>query len=134
VKKLLENEPYLDDDNQTHFSCDAMISGQGWQRGLDMFSPTLRQHLGIPFAKDIEPTSSATKWAQLEADADKTVLSRFHILCNPPSHTLLPENRTSYRLYRGIAPLDDPTILFLNHVTVSNKLFGAEAQAMWAVA
>ena len=85
-----------------------MISGQGWQRGLDMFSPTLRQHLGIPFAKDIEPTSSATKWAQLEADADKTVLSRFHILCNPPSHTLLPENRTSYRLYRGIAPLDRP--------------------------
>jgi hypothetical protein len=70
----------------------------------------------------------------LEADADKTVLSRFHILRNPPSHTFLPENRTPYCLDCGIALLDDPTILFLNHVTVPNKLFGAEAQAMWAVA
>ena len=33
-----------------------------------------------------------------------------------------------------MVPVNDDSILFLNHITTSNKLLAAEAQAMWAVA
>ena len=136
VKSIVKNEVYLDDEDNTHFQCDAILCGTGWQRGLHMFSNDLKMQLGLPYAKELDSKSPETahKWEELVADADKTICNRFHILRNPPPHPHVEEDRTPYRLYRTIAPLHDDSIVFINHVTVGNKLFGAEAQAMWAVA
>jgi dimethylaniline monooxygenase (N-oxide forming) len=136
VKKLIRSEIYLDDQDGTHFPCDAVLCGTGWQRGLDMFSDELKMALGLPYPKELDRPSSRTddKWGNLVAAADKIVYNRFHILRKPPLHPHLEETRSPYRLYRGMAPLNDDTILFMNHVVVANKLFGAEGQAMWAVA
>jgi dimethylaniline monooxygenase (N-oxide forming) len=136
VKKLLKNELYLDNDDGTHYPCDAILCGTGWHRGLDMFSDDLKIQLGLPYPKslDAEPLEGSSKWAELIASADKAIINRFHILRNPPPHPHIESQSTPYRLYRGMAPLHDDSILFLNHIIVANKLFGAEAQAMWAVA
>lgn len=134
VKKVIKNEIYLDDDGGTHFPCDAILCGTGWQRGLDMFSDDLKIELGLPYPKELESPESIMKWEGLVADADKGVCDQFHLLKDPPRHPYIEEHQTPYRLYRGMAPLHDASILFMNHVVVANKLFGAEAQAMWAVA
>jgi dimethylaniline monooxygenase (N-oxide forming) len=98
-----------------------------------MFSDELKIQLGLPYPKNLHSDMSE-KWAELVADADKTITNRFHILRRPPPHTYIESPSTPYHLYRGMAPLQDDTILFMNHVVVANKLLGAEAQAMWAVA
>jgi hypothetical protein len=67
-------------------------------------------------------------------DADATILKKYTILTQPPRHPHKQQDCTPYKLYRGMAPLNDDSILFLNHINIANKLFGAEAQAMWAVA
>jgi dimethylaniline monooxygenase (N-oxide forming) len=132
VKALLDNELYLDDG--THFPCDAVLCGTGWKRGLDIFSRNLLIHLGLPYPKEHESQETAAKWEKLVKEADGKVLAKYLILRNPPPHSHVYETRTPYRLYRGMAPLHDDTVLFMNHIAVANKLFGAEAQAMWAVA
>jgi dimethylaniline monooxygenase (N-oxide forming) len=136
VKRLQGNELYLDDEVGTHFPCDAILCGTGWQRGLDIFSDELKVQLGLPYPKELDSISSkeTAKWEQLVADADKNIYNRFHILRSPPPHPHIEESRTPYKLYHGIAPLHDNTILFMNHVVLSNKLLCAEVQAMWAVA
>lgn len=136
IKTLRGNELYLDDEDGTHFSCDAILCGTGWQRGLHIFSDELKMQLGLPYSKELVSILSkeSAKWEELIVDADKIVCDRFHILRDPPPHTHIEESRTPYKLYRGIAPLHDDSILFMNHVVMSNKLLCAEIQAMWAVA
>lgn len=134
VKKLGEKEIYLDDDNASHFPCDAVLCGTGYQRGLDIFSTELLIRLGLPHPKDLEPRETAAKWEKLVFEADERVLRKFVILRNPPHHPHKLESKTPYRLYRGMAPISDDSIVFINHINIANKLFGAEAQAMWAVA
>jgi hypothetical protein len=132
----MKNEIYLDDEDITHFPCDAILCGTGWHRGLDMFSDKLKAKLGLPYPRELNLKSleSEAKWETLVADADKAMLHRFPILRHPPPHTHIESTQTPYNLYRGMAPLHDNSILFMNHITLGNKLFGAEAQAMWAVA
>jgi hypothetical protein len=92
--------------------------------------------LGLPYPKDQEPQETRAKWEKLELEADEVVLKRFPILKDPPPHYHKPETRTPYRLWRGMVPLSPElsNIVFMNHISIANKLFGAEAQAMWAVA
>ncbi|KAF2708716.1 flavin-binding monooxygenase-like protein-like protein [Pleomassaria siparia CBS 279.74] len=134
VSKLQENKLFLGENAETCLPCDCVLFGTGWERGLDVFDNDLRMQLGIPYPKSLEPHETTSKWKSLVQDADKSMLDKYIILGSPPPHSQLPESRTPYRLYRGMAPLKDDSILFMNHVTVSNKLFGAEVQAMWAVA
>ncbi|KAF7535306.1 hypothetical protein G7054_g5505 [Neopestalotiopsis clavispora] len=134
VKLLSGNELYLDDEDGTHFPCDAILCGTGWRHGLDMFDNDTLKALGLPFPKDIEPQEQTTKWEKLEGEADEVVLRRFVMLRNPPKHYHKYEDRTPYRLYHTIAPVHDGSILFLNHIVAGAKLFAAEAQAIWAVA
>jgi dimethylaniline monooxygenase (N-oxide forming) len=136
VKRLNKRELYLNDDEGTHFQCDAILCGTGWQSSLHMFSDDLKMHLGLPYSKNLEAETpeAAHTWEELVADADKTVCRRFHILRKSPPHVHIEEQRTPYRLYRTISPLSDDSIVFMNHATFGNKLLAAEAQAMWAVA
>jgi len=134
VRLLSGNELYLDDENDTHFRCDAILCGTGWKRGLEMFDNNTLRELGLPYPNDVEPPEETAKWEKLVGDADEKVLKRFVMLRTPPKHYHRPEHRTPYRLYHTIAPLHDDSILFMNHIVAGAKLFAAEAQAIWAVA
>jgi dimethylaniline monooxygenase (N-oxide forming) len=134
VKSLHRTEVYLDDDADTHFPCDALLCGTGYERDFSHFTIKQRKDLGLPYPKSLEDPVTNKKWEDLVHTADKQILSRFMILRDPPPHTHLGESRTPYRLYNGIASLTDPSIVFLNHVTFANKTAGAEIQAMWATA
>ncbi|KAH7087175.1 flavin-binding monooxygenase-like protein-like protein [Paraphoma chrysanthemicola] len=136
VKRLMNDGIYLDDEDGTHFPCDAILCGTGWHRGLDMFSDKLKAELGLPYPRELTLKSpeSEAKWKSLVADADKAMLKRFPILRHPPPQTHIESAQTPYNLYCGMVPLHDNSILFMGHITLGNKLFGAEAQAMWAVA
>ncbi|KAI0165094.1 flavin-binding monooxygenase-like protein-like protein [Hypoxylon sp. FL1284] len=133
VKLLDGNELYLDDESGTHFPCDAVLCGTGWEIGLDMFDNRTLMELGLPYPKEIELREETAKWEKLEGDVDKQILKRFGMLRNPPKHYHKYETRTPYRLYHTMAPVHDDSILFLNHVVIGAKLFAAEAQAIWAV-
>ncbi|XXG94240.1 hypothetical protein Hte_000494 [Hypoxylon texense] len=134
VRLLSGNEPYLDDENGTHFPCDAILCGTGWKGGLDMFKDRTLMELGLPYPKDIEPQEETAKWEKLVGRADEQILRRFVMLRNPPKHCHKYETRTPYRLHHTMAPVHDDSILFMNHVVAGAKLFAAEAQAIWAVA
>lgn len=99
-----------------------------------MFDNSTLMALGLPYPKDIEPQEENAKWQKLVAEADEQVLRRFVLLRNLPKHYHKYESRTPYRLYHTMAPINDDSILFMNHVVAGAKLFAAEAQAIWAVA
>ncbi|KAK8037662.1 dimethylaniline monooxygenase [Apiospora marii] len=133
VKFLNGRELYLDDDEGTHFPCDAVLLGTGYKRvALDMFDESTRMELGLPYPKSSEPAQQTAKWQKLVGEADEEVLRRFIMLRHPPDHYHIHETRTPYRLYHTMAPLHDDSILFLNHLVAGAKLFAAEAQAIWA--
>jgi dimethylaniline monooxygenase (N-oxide forming) len=134
IRALTATEVYLDDDETTHFPCDAILCGTGWTGGFYMFDDELRKELGLPYSKDLEDQDSIDHWEKLVAEADEEMLKRFIMLRNPPEHHHIYEQRTPYRLYHVMAPLRDDSILFLNHVVAGAKMFAAEAQAIWAVA
>lgn len=134
VKLLSGNELYLNDEDGTHFPCDAILCGTGWRDGLDMFDHDTLRALGLPFPKTIETQEETAKWEKLVGDADELVLRRFVMLRNPPKHYHKYDDRTPYRLYHTMAPVHDDSILFMNHIVAGAKLFAAEAQAIWAVA
>jgi hypothetical protein len=135
LKMLNDKELYLEDEDGTHFPCDAVLCGTGWKRQVDLFRPEEKAlDLGLPYPKEIEPREIEGYWEKLVMEADERILKKFVILRQPPTHPQKRQSNTPYRLYRGMAPLNDNSILFLNHVSVANKLFAAEAQAMWAAA
>ncbi|CZR63620.1 related to dimethylaniline monooxygenase [Phialocephala subalpina] len=118
----------------TQIPCDALLCGTGWKPGLEFFSPSLLVSLDLPHSPADEPSSTTEKWEKLTSEADKKICQRFPLLAKPPSHFHRKLDTTPYRLYNCMAPLHDDSIIFLNHITAGNKLFAAEAQAMWAVA
>jgi len=132
VKMLSEKTIYLNDGD--HFPCDAVLLATGWKPGVEVFNADLLVRLGLPHRKEIEPHDSKVKWEKLMLQADDKICKRFLLLANPPKHPHKYIETTPYRLYNGIAPLTDDSILFMNHITAGNKISAAEAQAMWAVA
>lgn len=123
---------YLGDG--THFPCDAVLCGTGWRPGIEVFHTDLLVKLGLPYRKEDEPYEIRAKWEKLTLEADRKVTKKFLLLANPPAYPHKHVQTTPYRLYNNIAPLNDNSIIFMNHVTAGNKLFAAEAQAIWAVA
>ncbi|KAK8091771.1 hypothetical protein PG997_002132 [Apiospora hydei] len=127
VKLLGGRELYLDDDDGTHFPCDAVLLGTGWKDGLEMFDERVRMELGLPFPKAMEKPEETAKWYKLVSEADEEILRRFVMLRHPPKHYHRYETRTPYRLYHTMAPLHDDSILFMNHIVAGAKLFAAVA-------
>ncbi|CAO2649178.1 Nn.00g101270.m01.CDS01 [Neocucurbitaria sp. VM-36] len=124
---------HLSDD--TSISCDALLLGTGWTTSLTFLSEELKAELGVPHDPSFSSPEQTEKWTSLEKKADKEVVERFPLLANPPKHTLKKPRTTPYRLYRGIAPLNDPSrsIVFVNFYLSGNMIMNAEAQAIWAV-
>ncbi|KAH6716659.1 flavin-binding monooxygenase-like protein-like protein [Leptodontidium sp. MPI-SDFR-AT-0119] len=132
VKTLGRNTITLEDG--TTFPCDAILCGTGFQPALQIFNPDLLVHLDLPHKKEDEPPEMTEKWNRLLSEADEKVTKKFLILAKPPPHFHKRLSITPYRLYNCMAPLSDDSILIMNHITAGNKIFAAEAQAMWAVA
>lgn len=115
---------------------DALLCGTGWSPSLDFFDEDLLAELDLPH----NPTSLSAKkpdaetWTQLEGEADRTVLAHFPQLAHPPPHYKKPVERTPYRLYNGMAPLNSDSIVFVGHVLVGSYFRAAECQAVWATA
>lgn len=115
---------------------DVIFCGTGWNpNDFSFFDTDMLVRLGLPHSlKDVPSSKEAERWAQLEKQADKEVLDKFPILANPPHHFCEPTRTTAYRLYNGIAPLNDDSIAFVGYTLYSNHFRGAECQAVWAIA
>ncbi|KAL2353264.1 putative dimethylaniline monooxygenase [Cryomyces antarcticus] len=100
----------------------------------DFFSLHESARLGLPVSVEHEDTETSQNWKQLEQLTRSSVLKRFPRLANPPSHFQHPASSTPYRLYKAIAPLDDPSVVILGHIQVGNNFAAAEVQALWATA
>ncbi|OAG06210.1 flavin-binding monooxygenase-like protein-like protein [Paraphaeosphaeria sporulosa] len=115
-------------------ACDAIICGTGWIPSLRFFDNEQLLQLGLPMPLEDEPSEVADRWESLLQDGDRHICSRFPLLANPPKHSHRGVSTTTYRLYHGMAPINDDSILFMNHLNTGNKMLAAEVQAMWAVA
>ncbi len=115
-------------------AADVLVCATGWDSSLTFLSPQESARLGLPVLREQEEPEEALKWLRLESAACDEILRRFPSLADPPVHFARQMTTTPYRLYKGIAPLDDRTIVFLGHIQVGNNFMAAECQALWATA
>jgi len=123
------NAIILDDD--TEVPTDALLCGTGWRSNYPFFSQDMVQSLGLPYpllVNEIDP------WTDLLRIADSRVISNFPQLANPPPYVKPDILTTTSKLYKGMVPLEDRTIVCLGYVDISNSFRAAEAQAIWATA
>lgn len=113
---------------------DAILCGTGWTPSIQFFDEEEKVRLGLPHDPEAGSSSTREKWEKLDAAADKTTTTTYPLLSDPPPFRPKITRTTPYRLYQGMLPLHDPTIIMMNHIVTSNKLLAAEVQAMWAVA
>ena len=113
--------------NGDEVTCDVVLYGTGF---LDFFEKDLLVKLDLPHKFDDDPIEDVAKWSRLEKNADKKVVWDFPMLANPPEHYHKPIETTPYRLYNGIPPLHDDSIVFLDFVTVGNLFKSVECQAV----
>jgi len=112
----------------------VLLCGTGWHPSLDFFDKDLLVKLDLPHDSKDEHDGYRERWADLEKEADLKVIQKFPLLADPPPHPHKPRATTPYRLYNGIAPLADDSIVFIGHVLVGNYFSVAEAQAIWITA
>ena len=115
-------------------STDVLLCGTGFTPSVSFFDQGLLRELGLPYLFEGEQGEDAKMWSRLEKEADQRVLDRFPELANPPAYYEKPTKTAPYRLYNGIAPLHDNSIVFIGHVLVSEYFRAAECQAIWATA
>lgn len=114
---------------------DVLLCGTGWDAAsFDFFEPDHLVQLGLPHLHKDEPPKESELWAHLEQQADLEILRQFPMLANPPEHNHRPSPTTPYRLYNGIGPLNDDSIVFIGYSLVTNYFQGVECQAIWATA
>jgi dimethylaniline monooxygenase (N-oxide forming) len=113
---------------------DAILCGTGWSPSIQFFDEEELVRLGLPHDPNAGSFSTSEKWSKLDAEADNIITTTFPLLADPPPHTHRYSSTTPYRLYYGMLPIADDSILMMNHIQSGNKMLVAEAQAMWAVA
>ena len=116
---------------------DTLFCGTGWKTNYPFLPPSLTIQLGLPHPTDDDTVQDRELWTALLDEADKRVIAEFPYLRNPPQHVQPSESTkatTTARLYNAIAPLTDPSIVFLGRAHLSNSFRMAEAQAIWATA
>ena len=119
-------------DDGTELAADAILCGTGWKSSYPFFDEAKSLALGLPHTP--ESSSEEDKlWESLLESADEQVLKEYPLLADPPQYSK-PNKTTNIRLYNCIAPLDDPTVVFLGRAHLSNSFRMAEAQAIWATA
>ena len=128
-------------DDRRHVPTDILLCGTGWNATYHFLSPDQTIQLGLPHDPSKDPPEERTAWNELIDAADQQIQTQYPILANPPpdckplgSGSGSGPSLTPARLHRGIAPLTDPSIVFLGRARLSNNFLGAEAQAIWATA
>ena len=102
-----------------------------------MFTEEVRAQLGLPYDLAKPRSEEQATWSAKEKEAESRILAEFPILDSPPpDYFVKTPSKTSYRLYRHMAPLDNfaQSIVFLGHIAVPNAFRPAECQALWATA
>ncbi|KAL8672436.1 MAG: hypothetical protein Q9168_003099 [Polycauliona sp. 1 TL-2023] len=130
IRSLKKSTIVLDDGSE--IAADILLCGTGWRTEYLFFSTDQARSLGLPCP--LSPDDSDPYDPQFDEKAKKQVLSNFPILEYAPPHIPPKTPTTLLRLYNGIAPLDDPSIVFLGRVHLSNAFRTSEAQAIWATA
>lgn len=115
---------------------DVVLCGTGWNTSYPFFNAKQAAQLGLPHQPDSSDKEEQT-WQTLSQQADADILQTFPILGHPPPDAKPVggvTNLTPVRLYQGMAPLSDSSILFLGRERISNNFRAADAQAIWATA
>lgn len=113
---------------------DVILCGTGWTPSIQFFDQEYLVRLGLPHDPEADSPDTTQNWARLDAEADRIITTTYPLLAHPPAYPHKHINSTPYRLYQGMAPIHDDSILMLNHISTGNKFFAAETQAIWAVA
>ncbi|TKX18850.1 hypothetical protein C1H76_8972 [Elsinoe australis] len=120
--------------NGEEIETDVLLLGTGWTNKLAMFPKEEKARLGLPEQLDDVDESVELQWSKLEAQADKEVLERFPNLRLAPPVSRKPVTTTPYRLYRGLASLNDDSIIFPGQWVFANTFLSSQVQALWGVA
>lgn len=88
--------------------------------------------LGLPHATKLQSSDKDKRWAWAVNTADRRVLDQFPSLAR--SAPVADQEATPYRLFSGIAALEDRSIAFVGHIQTKTNFRVAECQALWAVA
>lgn len=121
-------------DDGTEIKSDILLCGTGWSAQYPFFSKDLTCSLGLPHHPEDDSLADSQLWNGLVNVAEQQVLADYPILEHPPPHKTAKVPTTSLRMYNGIAPLEDPSVVFLGRVHLSNAFRTSEAQAIWATA
>ena len=115
---------------------DVAFCGTGWDPTYPFLSSQQACELGLPHDPGNDSVEEAQRWQVLLNASDQRIFKDYPILATTPSgcKPMAGSALTPARLYQGIAPLTDPSILFLGRARLSNNFLGAEAQAIWATA
>ncbi|KAJ8065573.1 hypothetical protein OCU04_006252 [Sclerotinia nivalis] len=132
VRALEANAFLLSDGSKVH--SDIVSCGTGWVHKYPFLTQNQVVEFGLPHHPAEDPEPVAKTWAGLLETADRQVVAEFPKLGDPPKHYHKENNTTPSRLYNGIAPLNDDSIVFVGHVVLSNAFRAAEAQAIWITA
>ena len=111
---------------------DILLAGTGWDTSHHFLSPAQTCGVGLPHEPSQDTAEESHAWHTLMEEADGSIVGDYPILATPPSDR--KTGLTAARLYQGIAPLTDPSIVFLGKAKLPNGFFGAEAGAIWATA
>ncbi|ESZ97631.1 putative dimethylaniline monooxygenase [Sclerotinia borealis F-4128] len=132
VQTLEANVVVLEDGSKVH--SDIVFCGTGWVHKYPFLTEKQVVEFGLPHLPKDDPEPEAKMWASPLEIADQQVVAEFPKLGNPPDHFQKASASTPSRLYNGIAPLNDDSIVFVGHVVLSNAFRAAEAQAIWVTA
>ncbi len=134
VSSTTTNSVVLDDGREV--PTDILLCGTGWNVNYPFLSSEQIFELGLPHDPSKDSEEERQSWNDLMDAADRQILKQYPILARPPPDCKLigRANLTPARLYHGIAPLTDPSIVFLGRARMANNFRGAEAQAIWATA
>lgn len=121
-------------DDGFEIQADVLLCGTGWRFNYPFFSTERAHLLGLPHSPNEDSPEEARLWTSLLETADRQVLAEFPLLKSPPPHSKPDIPTTTMRLYNCIAPLEDPSVVFLGRAHLSNGFRTAEAQAIWATA
>lgn len=121
---------YLGDGSEV--ASDVLLCGTGWRNEFDFFPASEKHRLGLPEQLKDTDEQNEIRWSKLEASAETDLLKRYPNFVHIPPFAKSPTTKTPYRLYRGMAPVNDPSVVFLGQVHLANAFRSSECQALWA--
>ncbi|KAF2678473.1 putative dimethylaniline monooxygenase [Lentithecium fluviatile CBS 122367] len=136
IERISDRAVILADTERTPIPTDVIIFATGWdtKTSYTHLDDATACSLGLPVPKSLQSAQYSSKWSDLDSTAEVRVLRRFPVLAHPPPHHSTPTSLTPFRLYRGMLPPSDHSIIFIGKVMLGNHFRTAEVQALWALA